>query len=274
LGKITKTFLLIILLVAVLTSCTQIQPQPVYQAISWQIKESFKPPFTPEKCLYSSLSQIFILQKGNYLHFFKDGKELNRIGGLGYDKDSFSKLSDFKLAPDGNLLVLDSFAKKLIKFDLEGKWIADFSLIGFSSPTLFTLTSDETFFIYDKNRNEIFIVNDLNRAPDESFGQFELENPTSLQISKSNVVTYDKNLNKTFFYDLFGSFHKEEEGFLLEERGLFFQVQPNFLEELSTNKKFAISPHRWHGAQQINGSWLLWSDQKILLGKISYETKP
>lgn len=259
---------------ALLVGCVQVQPQPNYLAVSWQTLDEFPIQFQPDRCLYSPLSQTYILQKGNYIHLYRKGKEINRIGGLGYDKDNFSKISDLKLAPDGNLLVLDSFAKKISKFDLDGKWLTEFSLTGLSNPTLFALSSTETFYIYDQNRNEIFIVNDFKKIPEESFARFELENPISLQLSKNYIVTYDKNLDKTFFYDLFGSFHKEEDGFLLEERGNFFQLKPYFLEELSTIKKFAISPHSWKGAQQRNGYWLLWSDQNLLLGKIIYETKP
>lgn len=274
-GKIPNILLSTLIIVsAFLTSCVQIQPQLEYQAVSWQALEEFSIPFQPDRCLYSPLSQTYIIQKGNYIHLYRKGKEINRIGGLGYGKDNFNKISDLKLAPDGNLLILDSFAKKISKFDLEGKWLTEFSLTGFSNPTLFAMSSGETFYIYDQNRNEIFIVKDFNQTPDESFARFELENPISLQLTKNYIVTYDNAQDKTFFYDLFGSFYKEEAGLLLEEHGRFFELQDYFFEELSTKKKFVISPYIWKGFQQRNGYWLLWSDQKIHLGKINYEAKP
>ncbi len=266
-GKI-NSFLLILFFLG----CVQIHPKPNYSPVSWDVQQQIDLSFTPEQGVFSPSSQTLFLKEGNYIYIIKDDKKINRLGGIGYNSDNFSRLSDMKISPDGNLLVLDSFQKRIVKFDENGKWLTEFKLDNFSFPTLFAISSDETFYIYDQNRNEVFILNDLNDEPEESFGSFELENPTSLQISRDYIYLFDSNLNHTFFYDHFGSLFREVPEFSLEEKGVFFQLNSNFIMELSTNSKFAISPTSWLGANLKNGTWILWGDHKIILGKMKYET--
>jgi len=227
--------------------------------------------FSPQKCCYSESSQtIFIMEKEtNKIHIFKYGKQINIIGGLGFEKNNFSKLTDITLSPDGSLLALDSFQKTIKKFDSTGKWIAELSLENISEPTLFDISIDETMYVFDDNSCEIFISNDFNENNLYSFGKFYLTNPYQLILAKNNLIILDEN--KTLIFDTFGQFVEELNGNFQFDRFQKYELKKYFIEHQESGKKFAISPNPWRGFMIQNNYCFLLSDNEVWIFSFAYE---
>lgn len=208
-------------------------------------------------------------KKTNKIHIFKDGKQINIIGGLGFEKNNFSKLADITLSPDGNLLALDSFQKTIKKFDSTGKWIAELSLENISEPTLFDISIDETLYVFDNNSDEIYIASSFDESSLYSFGKFYLTNPTKLILDKNNLIVSDGN--KTLIFDTFGQFVDELNGNFQFDRFQMYELKENFIEHKKSGKKFAISPNLWKDFMVQDNYCFLISDNEVWIFSIIYE---
>ncbi|MDO9577256.1 MAG: hypothetical protein Q7J16_05180 [Candidatus Cloacimonadales bacterium] len=267
--------LIFLLLLFVLLSCSSVEQQKIYTPIGFEIIREISTKFVPDKCLYSFANKtVFARQQDNSeIHIFKDGKKINTIGGIGFDQMNFTKLSDIALAPDGSLLALDSFEKTIKKFDVEGKFITSIELTDFSQPTLFTIASDETFYIYDSDRNEISNYARLNEYDTFAFGRFQLTAPTNLQLAGNLLVVNENSLNKTLIFDTFGQLEEELNGYYQIEKRQKYLLLPNYLLHEGTGEKFAVSIPRWKFFSQQDGYTILASKDKILIGKFIYEIR-
>ncbi len=256
----------------IVLSCSIIseQPRKIYPS-KLNIIQKLILDFSPQKCCYSESSQtIFIMEKEtNKIHFFKDGKQINIIGGLGFEKNNFSKLADITLSPDGSLLALDSFQKTIKKFDSTGKWIAELSLENISEPTLFDISIDETLYVFDDNTCEIFVSNDFNKNNLYSFGKFYLSNPSQLILAKNNLIILDEN--KTLIFDTFGQFVNELNGNFQFDRFQKYELKKYFIEHQESGKKFAISPNPWTGFMIQNNYCFLLFDNEVWIFSFVYE---
>ncbi len=263
---------LIFLSCIVISSCSIIseQPRKIYPS-KLNIIQKLVLDFSSQKCCYSESSHtIFIMEKKtNKIHIFKDGKQINIIGGLGFEKNNFSKLADITLSPDGNLLALDSFQKTIKKFDSTGKWIAELSLENISEPTLFDISIDETLYVFDNNSDEIYIASSFDESSLYSFGKFYLTNPTKLILDKNNLIVSDGN--KTLIFDTFGQFVDELNGNFQFDRFQMYELKENFIEHKKSGKKFAISPNLWKDFMVQDNYCFLISDNEVWIFSIIYE---
>ncbi len=265
-------FVLIILVVVLLTSCSSISYQIPNKPVKLDILHKLGINFKADKCVYSSSQNVlFVKEKDtNFIHIFKDGRQINKIGGIGFEKQQFNQLSDIALAPDGNLYTLDSASLKITKFDIEGKWIAKIDLNNFSEPTLFDVTINDQFYIYDSNKNEIFIFDPLKKNSDYSFGKFQLSKPTNLKVSKNQIIINNSHKNHTLIYDTLGKFISKSNEYVQSQRGIKFILKNNYFV-ISDNKiKFAISAKPWLRFYMQRNYCLLISNNEIWIAALRY----
>jgi len=239
------------MILIILLSCSAIseQPRKIYPS-KLNIIQKILLDFSPQKCCYSESSQTnFIMEKEtNKIHIFKDGKQINIIGGLGFEKSNFSKLADITLSPDGSLLV---------------------SLENISEPTLFDISIDETLYVFDDNSSEIFISNNFIENNLYSFGKFYLTNPSQLILAKNGLIILDEN--KTLIFDTFGQFIEELNGNFQFDRLQKYELKKYFVEHQESGKKFAISSNPWKVFMIQNNYCFLLSDNEVWIFSFVYE---
>ena len=263
-----KPFLLLILF---LVACSTIEMQSYRTAENIIIIQKIQTDFIPKKCLYSSINKTaFVLEdESNKIHIYKNGKEINTIGGLGFTSSSFNKLADITLSPDGNLLALDSFQKKIKKFDIDGKLITEFNLTGFIEPTLFVVSIDETYYIFDNASKEIIITRTFDESDWYTFGKFQLNDPSKINLGKNEITVYDEQKNTTMIFGILGRFQNEFDGNIQIEKQQQFTLKDYFIYHPKSNNKFAISTNKWTDFS-IEDNVILLSDNEIWIGKLTY----
>jgi WD40 repeat protein len=265
-------FVLILLL---LFGCSSIEQQRNYAPVKFETVQEINTTFSPDKCLYSFVNKtVFAMHnESSEIHIYQNGKKINTIGGIGFEQINFTKLSDIALAPDGSLLALDSFEKTIKKFDAEGKFIISISLSDFSNPSLVAIASDETFYIYDSDRNEIRTFARMNDYDSYAFGRFELTEPSNLQLAGNTLIVNEQKQNKTLLFSTFGQLEKELEGIFQFEKAQLYQLSRNYIEHNDSQKKYAVSISIWEHFSQQDGYTILTSKDKILIGKFIYEIR-
>ena len=265
------SYRLFILLILFLTACSTIEMQYYRIPEKLNIIQKIKTDFVPEKCLYSSINKTaFVLEKeANIIHIYKNGKKINTIGGLGFTSTSFNKLADITLSPDGNLLALDSFQKKIKKFDIDGKLIAELKLNDFIEPVLLAVAIDETYYIYDNAFKEIIITRTFDQSDWYTFGKFQLSDPSKISLGKNEITIYDKLKNSTIIFGILGQFQNEIDGNIQIEKQQQYVLKEYFIYHPKSESKFAISTNKWNDFI-IEDNVILLSDNEIWIGKLTY----
>jgi len=266
-----NSFRLFILPFLLLTACTTINIQSQRIPDTFQTIYNIQTDFIPKKCLYSSINKTaFVLEEqAEVIHIFRNGKKVNSIGGLGFTSSSFNKLADITLSPGGNLLALDSFQKKVKKFDDSGKLIAEFNLKGFIEPTLFAVTDDETYYIYDNATKEVIITRTFDESDWFPFGKFQLKNPTKISLARNEILIYDKQNNSTTIFGALGQFKNELDGNIQIDKQQLYILKNHFIYHPKSENKLAISTSKWHDFS-IKNYVILLSENTIWIGKLSY----
>ena len=153
---------------------------------------------------------VFALSKAlQEVHIFRDGKRINSIGGLGFERTNFQRLSDIGIDKDGGLLALDSSQKLLRKFSAEGRVIGDLALPNLRLPELFCLSPDGNLFVYDATGAEIVCFSTLDGAEVYRFGRFELDQPANLGCNQDLLYAYSAATNATSVFYLLGQFKEK-----------------------------------------------------------------
>ena len=265
------SFKFFILLILFLSGCSTIEMQTYRTPENITIFQKIQTNFIPKKCLYSSINKtVFVLEKeADIIHIYKNGKEINSIGGLGFTSSSFNKLADITLSPDGNLFALDSFQKKIKKFDINGKLIAELNLNSFIEPALFAVTVDETYYIYDNAFKEIIITSTFDESDWYTFGKFQLSDPSKINLGKNEITVYDKQKNTTIIFGILGQFQNEFDGNIQIEKQQQFVLKDFFIHHPKSDIKFAISTNKWNDFS-IKDNVILLSDNEIWIGKLTY----
>ncbi len=256
-----------------LFGCSSVELQIDHSPVQLDIIQKINSGFIPAKCVYSSIERTaFILEENtNYIHIYRNGKKINTIGGLGFENTNFNELSDITISPDGKLLVLDSFQKKIKKFDKDGKWITEFDLLDFSEPKLFDISIDETFYIYDDNRKEIVISKYLNEKDFYTFGKFQLIDPQKLLLTKNSVVVFNGSENKTIVFDTLGKFLDEYNGNYQFDGDHTYKLESYNILHCRSDNKFAVSTKRWKNFSIKGNFVILLSDNEVWIAKFIYQ---
>ena len=260
-----------ILLILFLSACSTIEMQTYRTPENINIIQKIQTDFIPQKCLYSSINKTaFVLEKeADIIHIYKNGKETNTIGGLGFTSSSFNKLADITLSPDGNLLALDSFQKKIKKFDIDGKLIAELNLSNFIEPALFAVAVDETYYIYDNATKEMVITRTFNESDWYTFGKFQLNKPSKISLGKNEITIYDEQKNTTIIFGILGRFQNEIDDNIQIEKQHQYILKDYFIYHPKSESKFAISINKWNDFS-IEDNVILLSDNEIWIGKLTY----
>ncbi len=272
--KFGKFLLTILFLIVSACSVISEQQQKIVPA-NFNIIRKIALDFVPQKCCYSQVERTaFIMEKNsNLIHIYQNGKKINKIGGLGFEKQNFTNLSDIKIAPDNDLLALDSFEKKIKKFDSEGKWITEFEIENTGEPVLFDISIDETFYIYDENRKEIAVTKEFVKNNIFTFGKFQIDEPVQLTKSFNNIIIYDETNDKTMYFENLGQFLKELEGYYQTGKFQDFKLSRFALEHPASGRKFAVSIHPWKFFEIKDNLCLLLSDREMWIAEIWYERR-
>lgn len=138
------------------------------------------------------------------IDIFVDGLRVNSIGGLGFERSNFQRLSDIGVDADGGLLALDSAQKLLRKFTPEGMFVSEFSLETLSQPELFCVAPDGTLFVYDAAPSEIICYSPLDGREFHRFGRFELNQPQNLDCNKDYLWAQNRERESTQVFTLLG----------------------------------------------------------------------
>ena len=265
------SFRFLLLFFLLLTACSTIEMQSYRVPKGINIIQKIQTDFIPKKCLYSSINKTaFVLEKeAEIIHIYKNGKKVNTIGGLGFASSNFNKLADITLSPDDNLLALDSFQKKIKKFDINGKLIAEFDLTGFIEPTLFVVAIDETYYIFDNASKEIIITRTFDESDWYTFGKFQLNNPSKISLGKDEITVYDKKKNSTTIFGILGRFQNEIDGNIQLVKQQQYVLKDHFIYHPKSESKFAISTNKWNDFS-IEDNVILLSDNEIWIGKLTY----
>ena len=266
-----NSFRFLLLFILLLTACSTIEMQSYRVPKVINIIQKIQTDFIPKKCLYSSINKTaFVLEKeAEIIHIYKNGKKVNTIGGLGFASSNFNKLADITLSPDDNLLALDSFQKKIKKFDINGKLIAEFDLTGFIEPTLFVVAIDETYYIFDNASKEIIITRTFDESDWYTFGKFQLNNPSKISLGKDEITVYDKKKNSTTIFGILGRFQNEIDGNIQLVKQQQYVLKDHFIYHPKSESKFAISTNKWNDFS-IEDNVILLSDNEIWIGKLTY----
>lgn len=266
-----KNLILIFLIILFAVGCAEFNVVKNYTPIEFQVIREIELEFTPAKCIYSNVDKtFFIWQKDtNLIHIFKNGIRMNTVGGTGSELSNLSQLSDIALSPDGNLLALDSFQKKIIKYDRDGKYITSFNLQEFKEPALLAVAADETFYIYDDFLNEIIATRDFIENNWFVFGSHEIENPFGLCVTLDQIIIFETN--STIIYNTLGQMENRYNESYLVDKNQRYSVIGNVIQHKSSGKKFTPSTKIWHSFSINNGIIILTAQNHILVGKFIYE---
>lgn len=269
--SIKINYLLIFLIISSCAAEIQLKPKKGFQELL--VVRQIQTNYIPGKSLYNKLEDItFIKQKNdNLIHIYKAEKKINTIGGFGSGGSSFNKISDIALAPDGHLLVLDSFQKKLKKFDVAGKLLTEFDLNDLGKPVLLDISLDETIYLYDEARKELTARNISDQSQAFNFGKFILSEPVSLQVNSGFVQIFDAELNSTFCFNLWGDLVEEYEGFVQIEQGNRYRLYDHYLSDASGSKQLAINVMGWNSFSIKYGFIVLHSNNEVKVFDLIYE---
>lgn len=266
-----KNSILILLIILFTVGCAQFNVIKNYTPIEFQVIQEIELEFIPAKCLYSNVDKtIFIWQKDtNLIHIFKNGIRMNTVGGTGSELSNLSQLSDIALSPDGNLLALDSFQKKIKKYDRDGKYITTFNLQEFKEPVLLDVAADETFYIYDDFLNEIIATRDFIENNWFVFGSQDIEKPLDLCVTLDQIIIFETN--STIIYNTLGQMENRYNESYLVDKNQRYSVIGNLIQHKSSGKKFTTSTKIWQSFSINNGIIILTVENHILVGKFIYE---
>jgi hypothetical protein len=140
------------------------------------------------------------------IHFFRDRKRVNTIGGMGLERSSFQRLSDIALDSEGNLLALDSLPRKIRRFSSDGMWTGEIEIKNSLQPELLAMAADQTLFVYDAMSGEIICYSPLDGEELYRFGKFQLYRVSNLSVSRNYVIAYSAIDGISHVFSVLGQF--------------------------------------------------------------------
>jgi hypothetical protein len=198
-------------LLLVMAGCASIETGSRMVPVSLTLDNTLQLPFKAEKALLDQTSGTYYIQEQGrpFIYFYRNNAQINSIGGLGTDNTNFQRLADIALDPDGNLLALDSFAKRIRKYTPDGKWIADFELAKFNQPARFCSTPDGDLIIYDNATQELSRISGLDGSLVFAFGRFVVDSVSNLTAGKDYITAVNIAFDRTVLFSALGQFVDE-----------------------------------------------------------------
>jgi hypothetical protein len=200
-----------LILSLILWSCAGIETNRTILPQKLQLSDTMLLPFNADKCLLDQRTNTYYIleQTRPNIYFYRNNKQINTIGGFGNDKINFQKLDDIALDPDGNLMVLDEFAKLIRKFNPDGRWIIDIDISSFSQPTRFCSTPEGDFIIYDSATKELTKVSGFDGKAMFTFGRFQVDSVSGITASRDFVAVVSDKKDKTVLFSGIGMLLKD-----------------------------------------------------------------
>ncbi len=232
-----------------LASCSNLETVRQMPPLRLQAAETRQFPYNVEKCLLDVTSGTYYLWEENRpeIHFLRDSRQLNLIGGLGTDKGNFQRLSDIALDPTGNLLALDSFARRVSKFNPDGKWVADIELQGMNQPSRLCSTPEGDLIVFDAAVQELVKISGFDGTRLYRFGRFEVQNATNLTAGRDYVAIYDAAAGLTSVFTSLGQHVRDHQGqVVLDQFQNFYSYGDGILRYLDTD---ILLPLGWNAAE-------------------------
>lgn len=264
--------LLCLLSLAMLTSCSE-QNIRIRQ-LTTEVVSTDQTSYPIEKALYlPSLKEWVIWEKSsNYIHLRTEGRDNNVIGGLGYDKINFQRLSDIQVAPEGGFYALDSMQKVLRKFDEKGKWLTDLDIGSLTDPSRFAVSRDLTFYVFDRSNRELISFSQTPSQQSFRFGKFLVQHPQNVCLSDTYLSVYDDADSVSLFFDRLGQYLGNTPGLLVMDKwGQRFQVKDRVLSWMDQKQVLQVVPFVVKRMQLIDSYLLLSGEYDMLVVRINYE---
>lgn len=196
--------------------------------------------YEPIKVL-SSINNTIVTASKNHIYIYKDNKLVNKLGGIGFSNDNFSKISDFLITSTQNIAVLDGLQRQIKIFDLTGNWLTNIALDTFLHPALLAISQSDVYYIYDKDRDEISVSAHPEEQIDFTFGKFEIANPTLISIENYYLIVNNANGSSDIF-DLTGQLLTHEDKNIQINRFGKYTLKGNFIFQDNVAKPIFLSP--------------------------------
>ncbi len=261
--------IIVLAIILLLTACVTFDEKEHYHPKKLLPIQKIQLHFNPEKAVYSATTNTTFIKNGQNIHIFKNGKKLNIIGGLGFDNSQFNNLSDICIAPNGNLYTLDSFDKKIKKFDEKGKFITLLNLNDFSQPTLFDVSTNGDFYIYDADRNEISIFDSFNQT--HTFGKFQIRKPSKLGVTQNFIILYSEKFNETIIFNKLGQFIEKVSGNLQMIYSQKYFLKKYFIHSQKNEEKLGVSHQEWKDFILKDNIAIQISSNKVNISRIIFQ---
>lgn len=257
----------VLISVLFLWGCSTVNLLQNFYPDSVEVLENLTISITPGKIVYSGFDKtIYILDfHKQQINIYKKGIKTNVITGNRTGR--FLNLSDIGISPDAKLLALDSDAAILSKYDSDGFLIADYDLSDFRNPTYFDVSQDETLFFYDNSMDMIVAYDLLSGKELFRFGEFELNNPMGIYLSKQRIAVHDESGTAT--YSKLGQFLDRNDAKIFYDNGNQFSYDEGRLL-VNQHQEIELSK-QWESVTMINQFLIMKSTSDISIGKIMYE---
>ncbi|MCF7911137.1 MAG: hypothetical protein K9M99_01310 [Candidatus Cloacimonetes bacterium] len=227
-----------------------------------------------EKACYNSLKQVTYIWESNTekIHIFKQNKQINTIGGEGFDRANFQKLTDICLSPDGDIFALDSPDRSLKKFDEKGELRAVIKIDADLSPLLVAVALDQKIYVYGDKRKEIVVLNYKGKEL-EAFGSMQFYEPASLELYNDLIAVYEPLNDITVFFSRLGQVVDEQKGHCYIENRQVYCAGSFFLQQVNGQNKFAVNTSPWQKVFFQSPEIILSDGNKLLVGMIKYDVQ-
>ncbi|MGL5547019.1 MAG: 6-bladed beta-propeller [Tannerellaceae bacterium] len=183
-------------------------------ALDW--KQTFLPLETTDSSLIASISQIeissdayWIVSKGTVYKFDKQGKFIGKLGSIGQGPEEFTSAEKIRIdEPNNEVFVMDYWDRKMVTYDMNGKFIRSFLLPPYQHIINFSLFNDKLYYYgFDNGVSPALIAvsttdfkTDTISKPDREMNLAEAFMGTTFMSSVDNDIYLYHYFNDTIFH--------------------------------------------------------------------------
>jgi len=222
---------------------------------------------------YDTNSKILYLaeEHKDYIWIYQNFNFVNKFGGKGNNYSSFQLLSDIEVSDNGNLLALDNLQKRISIYDKNGIYRNNISLKNYSNPTKFTLGSDDLLYLYDRDKQEIIILNLLTFQEFMRFGQFELDLPKAIRFNSDNLSITNHDYT-TDFYNSLGGFKENYPNLTVKDnKQNTISLQNNFIYINNQPKAPLVIENLPIGMFIKHNNLIIYTQNEVLIYELKYQ---
>jgi hypothetical protein len=193
---------------------------------------------------YAPKDTYYIWEKDSpNIHIFRGKQELNIVGGLGFQRDNFQKLSDIGMGVDGSLFGLDELARSLKRFDTNGMWLLNYDVSTWAQePTKFAIDKTNQIYLYDDIQREFTFSSALRPEEMFKFGKFQVTDVQQISINYNQIIVYEPGSNQTSFFTLLGEYVESRQGQIVkDDQGNMYRLDSNYVTFIPSDQTAASS---------------------------------